>query len=96
MAEQTDASYREVAVRKARELALAFPGLEVKVAGSWVWVSGDTRPHRAELKAAGLRWAPKKGKWYLRGRPAFSRRGMPWDYIARKYGAESPEEAAAA
>ena len=30
------------------------------------WVSGDTRPHAAALKAAGMRWSSKKSAWYRR------------------------------
>ena len=39
-------------------------GITIEVCGSWVWVGGATREHREELKAAGLRWAPKKAMWY--------------------------------
>lgn len=34
------------------------------IEGTWMWVSGNTKPHREELKKFGLRWAPKKQKWY--------------------------------
>ena len=87
--------YRAKAEQAAAQLAAQFPRLEVKIAGSWVWISGDTRPHRAELKAAGLRWAPKKGKWYLKGRPRMGRRPMSWEYIVSKYGLDDAEQVAA-
>lgn len=38
-------------------------GLTIEICGCWVWVSGDTRPHREVLKASGYRWAPKKLMW---------------------------------
>lgn len=41
-------------------------GLTIEVCGSWIWVSGDTRPHREVLKAAGYHWAPKKVMWHWR------------------------------
>lgn len=34
------------------------------IEGTWMWVSGDTKPHREELKRLGLRWAPKRKMWY--------------------------------
>ena len=39
-------------------------GLEIEVCGSWLWVGGETREHREELKALGMRWASKKRRWY--------------------------------
>lgn len=39
-------------------------GLKIDLMGSWLWIGGDTKPHREELKKAGCRWAPKKGLWY--------------------------------
>jgi len=94
MAEREDDA-RAKAVEAARQLAEAHPGLDVRVSGTWVWVSGDTRPVCGDLKARGLRWAPKKQQWFLRGTGGANRRGMSWEYIVRKYGAEKPEEVAA-
>lgn len=39
-------------------------GITIDLMGSWLWVGGDTKPNRDALKAAGCRWAPKKGLWY--------------------------------
>jgi curved DNA-binding protein CbpA len=41
-------------------------GFDIEVCGSWVWVHGDTKPHRETLKGAGFRWASKKKLWYYR------------------------------
>lgn len=41
-------------------------GLKIEVCGSWVWVGGDTKPHKETLKAAGFMWAVKKRLWYFR------------------------------
>ena len=41
-------------------------GLDIEICGSWVWVSGDTKPHKEILKGAGYRWASKKKMWYYR------------------------------
>ncbi len=40
--------------------------LEVRETSLCVWVSGDTKPHAAELKAAGAKWSRKKSAWYFR------------------------------
>lgn len=35
-------------------------GLTIEICGTWIWVSGDTKPHREIFKLAGYKWAPKK------------------------------------
>ena len=39
-------------------------GVTVEENGSWLWASGDTRPHKEELKELGLRWSKKRSAWY--------------------------------
>lgn len=41
-----------------------IPGLIVEICGSWVWVSGETRAAKDQLKAAGFRWSNNKKSWY--------------------------------
>jgi hypothetical protein len=57
-------------------------GLDIEVCGAWVWLHGDTRPHKDIIKAAGFRWAPKKTLWYYR----------PADYKSNGRGKFSMEE----
>lgn len=45
---------------------LSIPDIIIELCGSWVWVSGDTQAHKAEIKAAGCFWAAKKKMWYWR------------------------------
>ena len=40
--------------------------IEQKRPGCCIWVSGDTKPHRDELKSFGFRWSPKRTAWYWR------------------------------
>ena len=49
--------------REILEKLLRIESITVELCGSWLWISGDTRPHRDELKAAGCRWSPKKKMW---------------------------------
>ena len=42
---------------------LTFPGLNVELCGSWVWVSGDTIQYKEELKGLGCRWSANKKMW---------------------------------
>lgn len=57
-AEQADGEPWEVG-----KWASAF-GLAVKRTTCAVWVIGDTKPHRDELKAHGFRWSAKRGAWW--------------------------------
>lgn len=63
-------------------------GLNIEICGSWIWVSGDTRPHKDVLKGAGFKWAPKKAMWHFR--PAdyksFSRGKWDMDKIRDVHG----------
>ena len=43
---------------------IKFPGIIVELCGSWLWISGDTRPVKDDLKAAGCRWSNNKKMWY--------------------------------
>lgn len=47
------------------EKLIHMEGIEIEVCGSWVWVTGDTRPHKEELKALSFRWSSNKSAWYF-------------------------------
>ena len=73
-------------VIKAAIQAVEHLPVEVELVGFWVWLSGDTKPYRAELKAAGYRWAPKKARWYFPTVPARSRGRMSMPEIRARHG----------
>ena len=45
---------------------IKLSGLVVELCGSWLWIGGETKAHKDELKAMGCRWSQKKGLWYWR------------------------------
>lgn len=45
-------------------LESGLPGVEFEWIGEWVWATGDTRPNKETLKAAGFKWSAKKTAWY--------------------------------
>lgn len=47
------------------EKLIRMDGIEIEVCGSWLWVTGDTRPHKEDLKALKFRWSSNKGAWYF-------------------------------
>lgn len=65
--------------------------LTIELCGSWLWISGDTRPCKDELKAAGCRWSKNKNMWYWH----HPEEGCKWhrgrrtiDQIRSKYGSQ--------
>lgn len=61
-------SYDTVKDLKIREMIIKlsrFQGLIIELCGVWLWVSGDTRQYKDELKALGLHYASQKKCWYI-------------------------------
>jgi len=53
------------ALREVLQRIINFEGIEIEIIGSWIWVSGDTYKHKAELKETGFKWASQKKMWYF-------------------------------
>ena len=77
---------------------LAIPGLDIEVVGSFIWIGGDTKPVKEQIKAVDVgeamnrpRWSRGKSKWYLSpvGYRKTSRKKMSYDAIRGLYGAET-------
>lgn len=43
---------------------LKLDGIEIEIIGCFVWITGDTKPHKERLKALGFCWHSKKHCWY--------------------------------
>jgi hypothetical protein len=66
-------------------------GLEVEVLGLWVWVTGNTYPHKDTLKASGFFYSKAKQAWYFRKKEdtkRFYRGDSTLDEIRTKYKAQ--------
>ena len=50
----------------AELLALRMNNVEIELIGFWIWLHGDTKPHREQLKAAGCEWHSRRTMWYWR------------------------------
>jgi len=74
--------------RAAINSVINIPGINIELVGAWIWITGDTKPHRAIFSAAGYFWASKKIAWYFRG-PEYkckSHKAQDLDTIRNKYG----------
>lgn len=41
-------------------------GLTIEIVGTWIWVSGDTKPHKELLKELKFRWNKTRELWQKR------------------------------
>lgn len=71
---------------------IRLDGLEVELCGSWLWIGGNTREHKDDLKAAGCRWSSNKKLWYWH----HAEEGRRWhkgsatmNQIRNKYGSQT-------
>ena len=65
-----------------------FIGIKSELCGTWLWLSGETRQYKTELKEAGFKWASKKKQWYW-SPGGFRKRGkkvLSMNEIRSKYG----------
>ena len=76
--------------RAVIELLMALTGILIEVVGNWIWVTGNTKPVKQQLKDAGLFFASKKVAWYYRSEEFKTKGGKKsLDEIRAKYGSES-------
>ena len=40
-------------------------GIQIEICGTWIWVSGNTYPHKEILKQKGFKFSGKKRMWYF-------------------------------
>ena len=76
------------ALREILQKVVHLANITIEICGSWIWVSGNTYQHKAELKEIGFRWASQKKQWYWHNE-AFRKRGkkpLSMDDIRNYYG----------
>lgn len=89
--QDTPQNYGE-AINEALNAIFDIPGLDIEICGSWVWVGGNTKPHKETFKAAGYRWGAQKGRWYFRpdGWKSSARGNWSMDQIRDFHGSRRP------
>jgi len=86
--QQTDEIRLDEALRAAYHAIMNLPGIEIELAGMWIWVTGSTYPVKEHLKAAGYFFASKKKAWYFKGIDSSGRGNYSMDEIRTKYDAK--------
>jgi hypothetical protein len=82
---ETPEQYRETIDALLR---LKMEGVEIEIIGSFVWVSGGTKPYKDGIKALGFRWSQNKTAWYLppEGYKKLGKKQYDMDEIRAMYG----------
>ncbi len=70
---------------------IGLQGVIIELIGNWIWISGNTYPHKNQLKQIGFYFAPKKIMWYYRPPDYKSSNRSPKtiEYIRNKYGSDN-------
>ena len=71
-------------------LNLNMQNVTVELCGLWVWVNGDTKPHKDALGKDGLgfKWAHEKKAWYYPGVKSFNRERRTMEEIRQMHGSQ--------
>lgn len=71
-----------------------IPGIEIEICGSWIWVTGDTKPVKVVIKEAGYFWSKNKTAWYWRpeGYKSHGKRNWDMNRIRDTYGSQKVEK----
>lgn len=74
-------------------LRLRMNAVKIELIGTWVWCSGDTKPHKDLLKAAGMFWNDKRKMWAWH-LPTYKHHysGIDTDVLRRVYGVKEFEQ----
>ena len=90
-AEKTEQEQQEfIKYREIIDQIIGLQGITIELIGNWIWLSGNTYPHRQQLKQTGFYFAPKKVMWYYRPPDYKSANKSPKtiEYIRNKYGSD--------
>jgi len=87
----------QLIMNKIHELiAIGMINVEIQLIGSWIWITGNTKPYKAQLgkNGAKCKWHNKRTAWYWH-KPSKARtkyaKHADLDDIAATYGATSFE-----
>jgi len=86
-----EAAETELAEKIDELLKLKLAGIEIALIGLWIWITGDTKPHRQALKDAGCRWHSKRACWYWQNTGYVGRSKASLQELADKYGYKAYE-----
>jgi len=64
-----------------------LPDIRISLIGTWLWVTGNTKPYKELLKANGLKWHPTRQCWYFTAQKHYGRQSRcGLSHLAMRYG----------
>ena len=68
-------------------VALKMESVDVLLIGTWLWIVGDTKPHKDTLKTLECKWHSKRKCWYYRhGEGRYYKSNASLSGLAMQYG----------
>lgn len=77
--------------RDKLEILINLENILIELIGNWLWIGGETKPHKETLKNNGFFWAKNKEKWFYRteqDKTVNKGKTMTMDEIRTKYGSK--------
>ena len=78
----------DLEIEKIISQILHFENIVIEVVGSWIWLSGDTKSIKDNLKELNFKWASKKKMWYYGEMKGRNPKEKSLEEIKSKYGCE--------
>lgn len=85
---------RRIMAKLSEFWALNLEGIDAWIIGSWIWFTGNTKPHKAALGKDGLKlnWHSKKLCWYYKATEGrYFSSGKDLTELAATYGATNAD-----
>ena len=75
---------------------LDLENLKVEVIGGWIWITGNTFPHKSKIKDLGFKFSKNKTAWYWHASnyKKLSKKQFSMDGIRNLWGSEEVEQTA--
>ena len=71
-------------------IQLRMQDVEIALIGTWLWIIGDTKPYKSQLRNIGCRWHFKRSCWYYHtGTYRSSTSSAELSDLSEKYGYQS-------
>lgn len=78
-------TYQRETAETARQWAdiidqlIHMDGVRIEIIGSWIWLTGNTKVYKEEIKVLGFFWSKNKAAWYYTGEEQKSKRRGHYD-----------------
>lgn len=82
------------AIREMLNNIVHMDGINIEIVGSWIWVDGNSYPHKEELKSHGFQWSRKRKKWHWTADTStgyHKGKGKDFEELRAKYGSSTVE-----